>query len=127
MHLAKRHYDMALDMSAEAYLPVQLALLELRLVSWWQARTGRADSPTFELRRLLAAAWAEARAALLGAETARVPEGGGLAAVWRELDLHLEWDTILLCVLTTALGFVVALRIRQQARRVVAGRHPPAS
>jgi SEL1 protein len=118
---------MALDTSAEAYLPVQMALLELRLVSWWQARMGRADSPTFELRRILAAAWAEARAALLGGEAAQVQDNGGLAAVWRELDLHLEWDTVLLGVLTTALGFVVALWMRQQARGGAAGRHLVAS
>jgi SEL1 protein len=119
---------MALDTSAEAYLPVHLALIELRLVRWWQAYTGRADSPTFELRRLVAAAWAEGRAVVLGGQTAKIPEGGGLKAVareiWREINLYLEWDTVLMGVLTTALGFVVALRMRQNGRGGEPGGHP---
>lgn len=34
-HLAKRFYDQALEANAEAYLPVKLSLIKLRLRSWW--------------------------------------------------------------------------------------------
>lgn len=39
-HMAKRYYDLALDMNSEAYLPVKLALLKLRVRSWWNGVTG---------------------------------------------------------------------------------------
>jgi SEL1 protein len=39
-HLAKRHYDMALETNPrEAYLPVVLALYKLRFRSWWNTIT----------------------------------------------------------------------------------------
>jgi len=39
-HLAKRHYDLALDINPrEAYLPVVLALYKLRARSWWNTVT----------------------------------------------------------------------------------------
>ncbi|KAF1954480.1 HCP-like protein [Byssothecium circinans] len=39
-HLAKRHYDLALETNPrEAYLPVVLALYKLRLRSWWNTVT----------------------------------------------------------------------------------------
>lgn len=38
-HLAKRNYDLALETSPEAYLPVLLALLKLRLRSLWNTMT----------------------------------------------------------------------------------------
>jgi SEL1 protein len=42
-HLAKRHYDLALENNPrEAYLPVVLALYKLRLRSWWNTLTGGA-------------------------------------------------------------------------------------
>ena len=39
-HLAKRHYDMAAETAAEAWAPAQLALLELRLLQYWEAQVG---------------------------------------------------------------------------------------
>jgi SEL1 protein len=40
-HLAKRHYDLALETNPrEAYLPVVLALWKLRARSWWNGITG---------------------------------------------------------------------------------------
>ena len=39
-HMAKRYYDLALDMNSEAYLPVKLALVKLRIRSWWNGITG---------------------------------------------------------------------------------------
>jgi SEL1 protein len=38
--MAKRYYDFALDMNSEAYLPVKLALIKLRIRSWWNGVTG---------------------------------------------------------------------------------------
>ncbi|KKA26203.1 hypothetical protein TD95_000051 [Thielaviopsis punctulata] len=38
-HLAKRYYDLALEISPEAYLPVTLSLLRLRLRSAWNTMT----------------------------------------------------------------------------------------
>lgn len=41
-HMAKRYYDLALEMNKEAYLPVKLALLKLRARSWWNGVSGGA-------------------------------------------------------------------------------------
>ncbi|KAL4970468.1 ubiquitin ligase complex subunit HRD3 [Aspergillus stella-maris] len=38
-HMAKRYYDLALETSSEAYLPVKLSLLKLRARSWWNQLT----------------------------------------------------------------------------------------
>lgn len=38
-HLAKRYYDAALETHKEAYLPVQLSLVKLRIRSWWNGIT----------------------------------------------------------------------------------------
>jgi SEL1 protein len=40
-HLAKRHYDFALDTNIEAYLPVTLSLFRLHARSLWHILTGR--------------------------------------------------------------------------------------
>lgn len=37
MHLAKRHYDRALEAQPDARLPVQLALFSLRIHKWCAA------------------------------------------------------------------------------------------
>lgn len=39
-HMAKRYYDLALEQNKEAYLPVKLALLRLRVRSWWNRVSG---------------------------------------------------------------------------------------
>lgn len=39
-HLAKRHYDLALDTNPEAYLPVVLSLVKLRVRSLWHTLNG---------------------------------------------------------------------------------------
>ncbi|KAH8087852.1 HCP-like protein [Cristinia sonorae] len=39
-HLAKRHYDLALQTNPEAYLPVTIALIKLYLKSFWSIATG---------------------------------------------------------------------------------------
>lgn len=39
-HMAKRYYDLALEMNKEAYLPVTLALTKLRIRSWWNGVSG---------------------------------------------------------------------------------------
>lgn len=38
-HMAKRYYDLALDLSPEAYLPVKLSLLKLRVRGYWNRIT----------------------------------------------------------------------------------------
>ncbi|KNG81219.1 ubiquitin-protein ligase Sel1/Ubx2 [Aspergillus nomiae NRRL 13137] len=44
-HMAKRYYDLALETSTEAYLPVKLSLLKLRLRSYWNRITnGKVNS-----------------------------------------------------------------------------------
>src|SRR6266404_574584 len=40
-HLAKRHYDIALETNVEAYLPVTLSLFRLHARSIWYILTGR--------------------------------------------------------------------------------------
>lgn len=42
-HLAKRHYDMALETNSEAYLPVILSLIKLHIRSLWHTLTGGKD------------------------------------------------------------------------------------
>lgn len=44
-HMAKRYYDLALEMNKEAYLPVKLALLRLRARSWWNGISGGKVKP----------------------------------------------------------------------------------
>lgn len=44
-HMAKRYYDLALEMNKEAYLPVKLALVKLRLRSWWNGVSGGKINP----------------------------------------------------------------------------------
>ncbi|EJD08119.1 HCP-like protein, partial [Fomitiporia mediterranea MF3/22] len=39
-HLAKRHYDLALETNSEAYLPVVLSLIKLHVRSFWHTLTG---------------------------------------------------------------------------------------
>jgi SEL1 protein len=39
-HLAKRHYDLALEINSEAYLPVTLSLIKLHLRSLWHSFKG---------------------------------------------------------------------------------------
>ncbi|KAI1965363.1 ERAD-associated protein [Ophidiomyces ophidiicola] len=44
-HMAKRYYDMALETNDEAYLPVKLSLIRLRLRSYWNKITnGKVNS-----------------------------------------------------------------------------------
>lgn len=38
-HMAKRFYDLALEMNADAYLPVKLSLIKLRIRSYWNTLT----------------------------------------------------------------------------------------
>ena len=38
--MAKRYYDLALEMNKESYLPVKLALIKLRARSWWNGISG---------------------------------------------------------------------------------------
>jgi hypothetical protein len=40
-HLAKRHYDIALETNVEAYLPVMLSLFRLHAHSLWHTLIGR--------------------------------------------------------------------------------------
>jgi len=47
-HLAKRHYDMAAETASDAWAPVQLALLELRFLQWWEAQTGGSLGDPYE-------------------------------------------------------------------------------
>ncbi|KPI37094.1 uncharacterized protein AB675_3659 [Cyphellophora attinorum] len=45
-HLAKRNYDMAYELNKdEAYLPVKLALIKLRVRSWWNGVSGGKVNP----------------------------------------------------------------------------------
>ena len=39
-HLAKRHYDMALETNEEAYLPVTISLVKLHAKSIWHTLKG---------------------------------------------------------------------------------------
>ena len=42
-HLAKRHYDLALETNQEAYLPIVLSLVKLYARSIWHTLTGGTD------------------------------------------------------------------------------------
>eukprot|EP00967_Tisochrysis_lutea_P040096 scaffold48096_cov33-Tisochrysis_lutea.AAC.7 len=126
LHLAKRHYDAAIDASADAFLPVQLAMLELRFVQWWQARTGRTDSPTFILRRILAAAAVEIQTALFGSDESTGTSVERLDSLWAEVAPQIENDTILIAILIFALCVVLALRtgLQQDEPAAAIRQHP---
>ena len=47
-HMAKRYYDLALETNAEAYLPVKLSLLKLRMRSYWNSITNGNIKPIQE-------------------------------------------------------------------------------
>jgi SEL1 protein len=47
-HMAKRYYDLALDLSPEAYLPVKLSLIKLRIRGYWNRITNGDINPIRE-------------------------------------------------------------------------------
>ena len=94
-HLAKRHYDMAMETSTDAWAPVQLALLELRLLQWWDERFGGALGTPYEYYGArLAPVTAPMRALL--------HQAGGVGE-----------DTWLILALCALLGAVLVARQRQ--------------
>ena len=95
-HLAKRHYDLAAETSSEAWAPVQIALMELKVLVWWQAQTGGSLGDPYD--------YVSALLAPLNAVLA--PAVAPLAEI--------EEDTILILVLCAALGGVLVLRQQQQ-------------
>ena len=69
-HLAKRMYDMSADATAEAWAPVQLALLELHAMRLWEARLGKSVGDPYEhAAALLSPLRAAAELALLEWDT----------------------------------------------------------
>ena len=91
-HLAKRHYDIALETAVEAWAPVHLALLELNALQWWEARTGGSVGDPYEYAFHMIA-----------------PARGLFAPA-----AVLEHDTLLIVVLSAALGVVLVVRQRRQ-------------
>jgi len=87
-HLAKRHFDMAIETSADAWAPTQLALIELHLLQVWEARTGGALGDPYQYF-------------------------GSWITPLVEVTAVIEWDTALILVLCAVLGVVVLLRQRQ--------------
>ena len=96
-HLAKRHYDIALETALEAWAPVHLALLELRILQWWEARTGGVGGDPYEY---------------LGTYAAPMLSMLGPLA-------ELEGDTLLILLLGALLGLVLVMRQRQQLGETV--------
>ena len=94
-HLAKRHYDMAGEAAAEAWAPVQLALLELRALQACERYFGSGAVGPYE--------WAR---------TALTPLRAPAEAIARVAVE--EWDTVAIVVLCVALGLVLFQRQRQQ-------------
>ena len=87
-HLAKRHYDQAMQTSAEAWTPVRLALLELQMLMWWDAYTeGKGGDPYAALASLFSF------------------ESPADAVAFAP-----KWDTILIALLCVAFGAVLVLR-----------------
>ena len=95
-HLAKRHYDIAAETAAEAWAPVHLALFELKLMQWWEAKLGADAAGPYDF---------------IAAHLA--PFASGLAPAIAPLAA-LEADVVLILVLCAALGVVLILRQRQQ-------------
>jgi len=92
-HLAKRHYDMALETATEAWGPVQLALLELKMLQWWQDSAGSTTADPYEYLRQ----WMPPLASELPAAAS-----------------SLESDSALILALCGLLGVVLVMRQRQQ-------------
>lgn len=144
-HLAKRFYDQALETNREAYLPVKLALLKLRLRSAWNTLTnGRIksieDEPVHRPKRSFMewlTAFLEADLAAYenaqlydhpdGAEAGDVvydddwtqmPGGdGNIEDLWDELGLEGVMESLAIVACAVGLGFLVLLRRRRQDER----------
>ncbi|CAM9344635.1 unnamed protein product [Discosporangium mesarthrocarpum] len=116
LHMAKRYYDMAAEISDDAVLPVRIALLSLRCQSfldrhrdWWMGTTvGKWVSQKWESP----GGWEGAS----GAEQKKEPDSKASLK-----SLLASSDTALLVLLLALLYFVLKAR-RRQARR-----HRPAS
>lgn len=137
-HMAKRYYDLALEMNKEAYLPVKLALGKLRLRSWWNGVSGGAingiqdeatttangkDKPktlTEWIARFIDAAeeMDNAEAAALAGEDGldldardfgTDPMPGGDGEYYDEGDEGL-WESLIIIGLAATLAFLVYLR-----------------
>lgn len=152
-HMAKRYYDLALEMNKEAYLPVKLALIKLRLRSWWngvsggqvngiQDDAGAAKDKPKSLTEWIAR-FLDAAEEMDNAETAYAGDGldldaagrdfgadpmpGGDGEYFDDFDDGLV-DSLIIVGLAATLAFLVYLRQQrmQQGRQALPQALPPA-
>ncbi|PSN66594.1 HCP-like protein [Corynespora cassiicola Philippines] len=128
-HLAKRHYDMALETNPrEAYLPVVLALYKLRFRSWWNTITN-GDIKSIEEEPVIKKEWSlsEWLSAFLEAEFAgweidpddlddTTMPGGDADYGYDDLDSEIL-DALIILGLTGALAFLLYYRTQRQRRQ----------
>ena len=91
-HLAKRHYDIALETAVEAWAPVNLAMLELKALIWWEERTGGGVGDPYEYGATMLAP----------------------AISMLEPLAELEYDTVLILVLAGMLAVILLVRQRRE-------------
>ncbi|KAF2273482.1 HCP-like protein [Westerdykella ornata] len=127
-HLAKRHYDLALETNPrEAYLPVMLALYKLRFRSWWNTVTnGKVKS--IQEEPVVKKDWtlAEWLNAFLEAEIAGWddmepddyddPMPGGDDYYGDDIDSDVL-ESMVILALTGALAFLLYYRTQRQRRQ----------
>lgn len=139
-HLAKRYYDLAAATTPEAFFPVQLALLRLRVRSFWSSLTsGKSrssefadddsseDGPAKSFREGLLQMWRYWRDAT-PPDHRRTPEDDEAQAtkIWDDGEssssiddvenLEDSLDSLLVFTVITIFGAVMWYRQRQQAR-----------
>ncbi|KAF2707259.1 HCP-like protein [Pleomassaria siparia CBS 279.74] len=133
-HLAKRHYDEALETNPrEAYLPVLLALYKLRLRSWWNTITnGKIKSIQDE--PVVKKDWSLTQwiSAFLDAELANLEEpelddyddpmpGGDSDYSYDDIDSEIL-ESLVILSLAAALAFLLYYRNQRQRRQEEARR-----
>lgn len=128
-HLAKRHYDLALETNPrEAYLPVVLALYKLRFRSWWNKVTN-GNIKSIEEEPVIKKEWSfsEWISAFLEAEMAawdleaepddydaHMP-GGDTDYGYDDIDSEIL-ESLVILALTAALAFLIYYRGQRQRR-----------
>ncbi|KAF2638427.1 HCP-like protein [Massarina eburnea CBS 473.64] len=130
-HLAKRHYDLALETNPrEAYLPVVLALYKLRLRSWWNTVThgnikSIQDEPVIKKQWTLSEWLADFLEAEIAGwdnfdadddwENSPMP-GGDADYGYDDIDSEIL-ESLVILALTGALAFLIYYRGQRQRRQ----------
>ncbi|EMC98675.1 hypothetical protein BAUCODRAFT_377611 [Baudoinia panamericana UAMH 10762] len=134
-HLAKRYYDQALETNKEAYLPVKLSLFKLRWRSWWNdithggIKSMSSGEDEAQRKRRTFTEWLndflEADAQMYAQEMEEADDWGDGHGAESGMPGDEFWgaegqiddgvmETLLICGLVAALGWLIYYRQQQQ-------------